>query len=60
MEVWRHLTSHWSSLTTSDTLTAIYLLLLSLAAVTSNHLFIRFINSKPEGRKTVLGLHNIP
>ena len=59
MELWTHLTCHWSSLTTSDILTAIYLLLLSLAAITSNHLFILFINSKPEGRKTVLGLLRI-
>ena len=59
MTTWTHLTSHWSSLTTSDILTIIYLLLLSLTAITSNHLFILFINSKPEGRKTVLGLHYI-
>ena len=59
MELWTNLTCHWSSLTTSDILTAIYLLLLSLTAAISNHLFIRFINSKPEGRKTVLGLFHI-
>ena len=55
MELWTYLTSHWSSLTTSDILTAIYVTFLILFAILSNHLFIAFINSKPEGRKTVLG-----
>ena len=59
MKQWTDLKSHWSSLTTSDILTAIYLLLLSLTAIISNHLFSCFINSKPEGRKTVLGLPHI-
>ena len=56
MKQWTDLKSHWSSLTTSDILTAIYLLLLSLTAITSNHLFSCFINSKPEGRKTAIGI----
>ena len=53
--LWTHLTAYWSSLTTSDILTTIYVIFLILIAILSNHLFIAFINSKPEGRKTVLG-----
>ena len=57
MSMWSSLSSHWSSLTPAEIFSALYLLLLILAVITSNHFFIRFVSSKPEGRKTVLGLH---
>ena len=46
---------HWASLTTGDVLTAIYLVLLVVFVVACNYLFESFVESKPEGRKTVLG-----
>ena len=49
------LLSHWASLTTGDVLTAIYLVLLVVFVVACNYLFESFVDSKPEGRKTVLG-----
>ena len=49
------LLSHWASLTIDDVLTAIYLVLLVVFVVTCNYLFESFVESKPEGRKTVLG-----
>ena len=46
---------HWASLTIGDVLTAIYLVLLVVFVVGCNYLFESFVESKPEGRKTVLG-----
>ena len=46
---------HWASLTMGDVLTAIYLVLLVVFVVACNYLFESFVDSKPEGRKTVLG-----
>ena len=50
------LLSHWSSITMADLLTAAYLIILVLFVIGCNHLFTNFVDSKPEGRKTVLGL----
>ena len=50
-----HLLSHWSSITLADLLTAAYLIFLILFVIGCNHLFTNFVDSKPEGRKTVLG-----
>jgi hypothetical protein len=55
MSPWSDLTTHWSLLTFSDWATVGYILLLVLAVIISNWLFIGFVDSKPEGRKTVLG-----
>ena len=49
------LLSHWTSLSTADILTAAYLFLLIVFVVVCNLLFESFVDSKPEGRKTVLG-----
>ena len=49
------LLSHWTSLSTADILTAAYLVLLIVFVVVCNLLFESFVDSKPEGRKTVLG-----
>ena len=46
---------HWRSITLADFLTAAYLIILILFVIGCNHLFTNFVNSKPEGRKTVLG-----
>ena len=40
----------------ADLLTAAYLIILVLFVIGCNHLFTNFVDSKPEGRKTVLGL----
>ena len=55
------LLSHWSSITLPDLLTAAYLIILVLFVIGCNHLFTNFVDSKPEGRKTVLGQlsHNV-
>ena len=50
MKLWTHLTP---PLELPDTLGAIYIILLSLGALTSNNIFICFIILKPEGRKKV-------
>ena len=44
-----------SSLSLTDWLTLLYILLLLMAVLTSNRLFKGFLAAKPEGRKTVLG-----
>ena len=49
------LLSHWSSITIADLLTVTYLIILVLFVIGCNHLFTNFVDSKPEGRKTVLG-----
>ena len=43
------------TMTASDMLALLYLVLLLLAVLLSNSLFAAFIAAKPEGRKTVLG-----
>jgi hypothetical protein len=55
MSPWTDLTSHWSQLTPSDWAAAGYISLLVLAVILGNWIFVRFVDSKPEGRKTVLG-----
>ena len=47
--------SHWKSITLAELLTASYLVILVLFVIGCNHLFTNFVDSKPEGRKTVLG-----
>ena len=47
--------SYWSSITPTDLLTAVYLLILILFVTGCHFLFTNFVDSKPEGRKTVLG-----
>ena len=46
---------YWRSITLADLLTVVYLVVLVLFVIGCNHLFTNFVNSKPEGRKTVLG-----
>ena len=46
---------HWSSLSLQDLLVLFYILLLLFCLVLTNRLFIGFIASKPEGRKTAIG-----
>ena len=47
--------SYWSSITLSDLLTATYIIVLLLFVTGCHYLFTNFVDSKPEGRKTVLG-----
>ena len=47
--------SYWSSITLPDLLTGAYLVLLVLFVTVCHYLFTNFVDSKPEGRKTVLG-----
>ena len=55
MDLWEGLWSLCPSLSLTDWLTLLYILLLLLAVLTSNKLFKGFLAAKPEGRKTVLG-----
>ena len=55
MDLWEGLWSLCPSLSLTDWLTLLYILLLLLAVLISNHLFKGFLAAKPEGRKTVLG-----
>ena len=54
------LLSHFTSLSSADILTAVYLVLLISFVVVCNLLFESFVDSKPEGRKTVLGKKRVP
>ena len=47
--------SYWNSITLTDLLTAGYLTILVLFVTGCHYLFTNFVDSKPEGRKTVLG-----
>ena len=47
--------SHWSTIAFTDLLTAAYLVFLVIFVFGCNYLFTNFVDSKPEGRKTVLG-----
>ena len=46
---------HWSSLGLPDLLALLYLFFLLFCLVLSNRLFVGFVASKPEGRKTAIG-----
>ena len=46
---------HWSSLSLKDLLALFYILFQLFFLVLSNRLFVGFIASKPEGRKTAIG-----
>ena len=52
------LLAHLAGLSLGDWLTLLYILLLLITVIISNHLFNGFLASKPEGRKTVLGRCN--
>lgn len=53
------LLSHWSTITFTDLLTAAYLVFLVIFVFGCNYLFTNFVDSKPEGRKTVLAKVNV-
>jgi hypothetical protein len=55
MEYWEDLPSYWRSLTMSDMLGILWIVFMVLVTIASNVLFDNFIESKPAGRKTVLG-----
>ena len=50
------LLAHIHGLSLGDWLTLLYILLLLIQVIISNYLFKGFLASKPEGRKTVLGM----
>ena len=49
------LLEHWESMGLGDFLAVVFALLLVVLARVGNNLFIGFLSSKPEGRKTVIG-----
>ena len=53
--MWRSVLAHWQSLGLPDFLAVTFTLILILMARIGNKLFIGFVSSKPEGRKTVIG-----
>jgi hypothetical protein len=55
MDRTKDLLAYWSSLTLSDLLAAVWIMVMVLFTLLSNHLFASFIASKPAGRKTVIG-----
>ena len=55
VDVFSYLWSLCPSLSLADWLTLLYILILLMAVLISNHLFKGFLAAKPEGRKTVLG-----
>ena len=48
--------SYWASLSVTQWLTAGYVLALIVVVIVSNYFLGSFVASKPEGRKTVLGI----
>ena len=54
------LLEHWSSMGLADFLAVVFALFLVVLARGGNNLFIGFLSSKPEGRKTVIGKGNRP
>ena len=53
--LWQNVLAHWKSMGLPDYLAVVFGLLLILLARIGNNLFIGFVASKPEGRKTVIG-----
>ena len=54
--LWQNVLAHWKSMGLPDYLAVVFGLLLILLARIGNNLFIGFVASKPEGRKTVIGI----
>ena len=55
MEYLQDLPAYWSNLNHRELLAIPWIGLLVLFTITSNYLFVKFIESKPIGRKTVIG-----
>ena len=51
----KNLIIYWGSLDTQDLLTVMFLASIMFATIAIDILFRMFINSKPAGRKTVIG-----
>ena len=54
--IWQNILTHWKSMGLPDYLAVVFGLLLILLARIGNNLFTGFVASKPEGRKTVIGI----
>ena len=52
---WENILMHWKLMGLPDYLAVVFGLLLILLARMGNNLFVGFVASKPEGRKTVIG-----
>ena len=53
--MWDNLTAYMMNLQLPDLFAILYILVMVLVTLASNLLFISFVQSKPDGRKTVLG-----
>ena len=54
--IWQNVLTHWMSMGLPDYLAVVFGLVLILLARIGNNLFTGFVASKPEGRKTVIGI----
>ena len=54
--LWQNILTHWKSMGLPDYLAVVFGLVLILLARIGNNLFTGFVASKPEGRKTVIGI----
>ena len=55
MKDWEDLPAYWMSLRLPDLFAVLHIFIMMLVIIVSNVLFASFIESKPAGRKTVIG-----
>ena len=55
---WEELTVYWKNLQLRDLLAILYSSILILLTLVSNIAFRSFVESKPDGRKTVIGKYS--
>ena len=53
------LPAYWMNLKLHDLLTIIYILFMMFVTLASNVIFANYLDSKPAGRKTVIGKHKV-
>jgi hypothetical protein len=58
MEAWEEYIIYWRNLKLLDLLGIIFIFSMVLVSIASSMVFSKFIESKPSGRKTVLGISN--
>ena len=55
MEAWENLTAYWKNLQVQEIFAIIYSIVMIVFTLAINKLFLSFVGSKPDGRKTVIG-----
>jgi hypothetical protein len=56
MEAWAEYINYWENLKLPDFLGIIFIFFMVLVTIASNMVMSKFFESKPSGRKTVLGM----